>query len=92
MMFLAFFAVVAAPAILGYGVAASWELRRSRGQLPPGPGQAATTWTANGAAAPARIRLSPLAAPMRPAPTCGLTSHGRVGGTFPPERTGHPVA
>lgn len=40
LLFLAFLAaVVAAPAILAYGVAASWELRRSRGQLPPGPGQ-----------------------------------------------------
>ncbi len=39
LLFLAFLAaVVAALAILGYGVAASWELRRSRGQLPPGPG------------------------------------------------------
>ena len=39
LLFLAFLAaVVAAPAILAYGVAASWELRRSRGQLPPGPG------------------------------------------------------
>jgi hypothetical protein len=38
MMLLAFFAVVAALGILGYGVATSWELRRSRGQLPPGPG------------------------------------------------------
>jgi len=35
---LAFLAVVAALGILGYGVAASWELRRSRRQLPPGPG------------------------------------------------------
>ena len=35
---LAFLALVAALGILGYGVAASWELRRSRGQLPPGPG------------------------------------------------------
>jgi hypothetical protein len=39
LLFLAFLAaVVAAPAILAYGVAASWELRRSRSQLPPGPG------------------------------------------------------
>ena len=38
MALLAFFAVVAALGILGCGVAASWELRRSRGQLPPGPG------------------------------------------------------
>ena len=38
MALLAFLAVVAALGILGYGVAASWELRRSRGQLPPGPG------------------------------------------------------
>ena len=39
LLFLAFVAaVVAAPAILAYGVAASWELRRSRSQLPPGPG------------------------------------------------------
>jgi len=39
LLFLAFLAaVVAVPAILAYGVAASWELRRSRGQLPPGPG------------------------------------------------------
>ena len=39
LLFLAFLAaVVAALAILAYGVAASWELRRSRGQLPPGPG------------------------------------------------------
>ena len=39
LLFLAFLAaVVAAPAILAYGVAASWELRRSRGQLQPGPG------------------------------------------------------
>jgi hypothetical protein len=38
MMLLAFLAVVAALGILGYGVATSWELRRSRGQLPPGPG------------------------------------------------------
>ncbi len=37
-MLLAFLAVVAALGILGYGVATSWELRRSRGQLPPGPG------------------------------------------------------
>jgi hypothetical protein len=35
---LAVVAVVAALGILGYGVAASRELRRSRGQLPPGPG------------------------------------------------------
>ncbi len=33
MMLLAFLAVVAALGILGYGVAASWQLRRSRGQL-----------------------------------------------------------
>jgi hypothetical protein len=38
MMLLAFLAVLAALGILGYGVATSWELRRSRGQLPPGPG------------------------------------------------------
>jgi hypothetical protein len=38
MMLLAFLAVVAALGVLGYGVAASWQLRRSRGQLPPGPG------------------------------------------------------
>jgi hypothetical protein len=38
MMLLAFLAVVAALGVLGYGVAVSWELRRSRGQLPPGPG------------------------------------------------------
>ena len=39
LLFLAFLAaVVAALGILGYGVAASWELRRSGGQLPPGPG------------------------------------------------------
>ena len=38
MMLLAFLAVVAALGILGYGAAASWELRRSRRQLPPGPG------------------------------------------------------
>ena len=38
MMLLAFLAVVAALGILGCGAAASWELRRSRGQLPPGPG------------------------------------------------------
>ncbi len=38
MMLLAFLAVVAALGILGYGVAASWELRHSRGQLPPGTG------------------------------------------------------
>ena len=38
MVLLAFLAVVAALGILGYGVAASWELRRSRGQRPPGPG------------------------------------------------------
>ena len=38
MLFLAFMAVVAALGIVGYGVAASVELRRSRGQLPPGPG------------------------------------------------------
>ncbi len=38
MMLLAFLAVFAALGILGYGVAASWELRHSRGQLPPGPG------------------------------------------------------
>ena len=31
-------AVVVALAILAYGVTASRELRRSRGQLPPGPG------------------------------------------------------
>ena len=37
-MLLAFLAVVAALGIVGYGVATSWELRRSRGQLPPGPG------------------------------------------------------
>ena len=44
MMLLAFLAVVAALGILGYGVAISWELRRSRGQLRlPGWGQAATT-------------------------------------------------
>jgi hypothetical protein len=38
MALLAVVAVVAALGIAGYGVAASWELRRSRGQLPPGPG------------------------------------------------------
>ena len=38
MMLLAFLAVVAALGILGYGVATSWELRRSRRQLPPRPG------------------------------------------------------
>jgi hypothetical protein len=38
MALLAFVAVVAALGIFGYGVVASWELRRSRGQLPPGPG------------------------------------------------------
>ena len=38
MMLLACLAVVAALGILGYGVATSWELRRSRRQLPPGPG------------------------------------------------------
>jgi len=38
MALLAFVAVVAALGILGDGVVASWELRRSRGQLPPGPG------------------------------------------------------
>jgi hypothetical protein len=39
LLFLVFLAaVVAALGILAYGVAASWELRRPRGQLPPGPG------------------------------------------------------
>jgi hypothetical protein len=38
MALLALFALVAALGFLGYGAAASWELRRSRGQLPPGPG------------------------------------------------------
>jgi len=38
MALLAVVAVLAALGIAGYGVAASWELRRSRGQLPPGPG------------------------------------------------------
>ena len=35
---LALVAVIAALGIFGYGVAASWELRHSRRQLPPGPG------------------------------------------------------
>ena len=56
------------------------------------PGRGATPWTANGAAAPARIPLSSVAEPIRPAPSCALTSHGSVNGTYQPERAGHPVA
>jgi DUF1707 SHOCT-like domain len=37
MLLLAIFAVFAALGILGRGVVTSWKLRRSRGQLPPGP-------------------------------------------------------
>ena len=39
MLLLATIAVVAAPCVLGHGVVTSWKLRRSRGQLPPRPGQ-----------------------------------------------------
>jgi hypothetical protein len=37
MLLLTLFSVVAAFGIMGHGVATSWELRRSRRQLPPGP-------------------------------------------------------
>ena len=40
--------------------------------------------------APAQLLFPRPCAPTRPAPTCGFTSHGRVGSTLPPERTGHP--
>jgi hypothetical protein len=39
MAFLFFAAGFTAVAVLGHGVVASWQLRRSRGQLPPRPGR-----------------------------------------------------
>jgi hypothetical protein len=80
--------------ILGHGTVTSWQLRRSRGQLPPGPGPGpgGRILEGDGVPALAMIRFpAPLAA-TRPAPTCRLTTHGRTGGTFPLERTGHRVA
>jgi DUF1707 SHOCT-like domain len=35
----AFFALIAASGFFGYGILDAWQERRSRGQLPPGPGQ-----------------------------------------------------
>ena len=57
--------------------------RRGRAERPSKP---------NRAAAPAMVRFPPAPAPTRPAPTCGLTSHGSTGSTLPPGRAGHPVA
>ena len=59
---------------------------------PPGRGRAERPSKPNRAAAPAMVRFPPAPAPTRPAPTCGLTSHGSTGSTLPPGRAGHPVA
>ena len=62
-------AVCAAGLIFVTGVTNYFEQRRSRRQLPPGRGRAATLWTADVAVAPAMIRFPPACVPTRPAPT-----------------------
>jgi hypothetical protein len=72
-------AVFAAVLIVIYGVVIAVEQRRSRRQLPPRPGAGgrALEGERRGDTGDGPVPLVP--APARPAPTCGLTAHGRVG-------------
>ena len=75
--------VLTALGIFATGAAASVEQRRSRRRCRPGRARAATPWKPDSPAAPAMARLCPQTAPTRPAPTCGLTAHGRAGRILP---------
>ena len=72
LILLALALAVTALVILGRGVAASVERRRSRKKLPPRPGPWAARWPPHRATAPAMTRHTPATAPTRPAPTYGL--------------------
>ena len=89
-LLLAFAAVCTAIGILGSAVVTSLEQRRSRRQLPPGPGGHAQEAERRGGTGHGPVPPAP--APTRPRPTCGLTSRGSASGIFPPGRAGHPVA
>ena len=89
MFALAACAVWAAIGIMAYAVFTSWDERSSRGQLPPRPRPGGQALEAEQCSGTGHGPVPPAPAPTRPAPTCGLTSHGS---TFPPEQAGHPVA
>jgi len=60
-----------------------WSSGVPAGSCRPGRARAATPWKPDSPAAPAMARLCPQTAPTRPAPTCGLTAHGRAGRILP---------
>ncbi len=64
----------------GSGWSPQWIREALAGSCRPDRGRAPTPWKADGAATPAMARFPPNPAPARPAPTCGLTSHGSTGG------------
>jgi hypothetical protein len=66
MLLLAAIGVVAAPCILGHGVVTSWKLRRSRGQLPPGPGPGGRALEGERRASTGHDPDPPTSAPARP--------------------------
>ena len=67
----------------GRGWPPRWSSGVPAGSCRPGRARAATPWKPDGPAAPAMARLCPQTAPTRPAPTCGLTAHGRAGRILP---------
>lgn len=86
----AFIVIVVVPGVMISAVATSLQQRRSRGQLPPRPGQ--------GGQAPevqrpgqAMIRLCREPAPTRTVPTCGQIAHGRASRILPGWWHGHRV-
>jgi hypothetical protein len=94
--FVAIFAVLAALGFLGNGVAAS-EQRRSRGELPPGPGPGGHALEGERRGGTGQDPVSPRPRTDRPRTdrtrtTCGLTSHRSTSGAFPPGRAGQPAA
>ena len=76
----AFNVLVAVPLIIVATAVTASDQRRSRGQLSARPGQGGHAPQSSGPARSALIRPCPEPAPTRPAPTCGVTPHGRVGG------------
>ena len=75
--------------IMACTVYTSWDQRSSRGQLPPRPGPGGHALEGERFGGTGHGPVPPALPPTRPAPTCGLTSHGS---TFPPGRAGYRVA